>query len=136
VVVAWFASVPTEPFTHTAGFGGVCALGAACIAFAAAWITIRQRRAADAAALAESQAKRADERRNSEIERCWDRFAWLIENRTILGPVLVLSLLEKLTDAAIRLAEPDLIAFTRELTLQFFAAAYPGVAGLQPPPST
>ncbi len=109
-----------EPFTHTAGFGGLCALASALIAFSAAWLTLRQRQRADSSALAEAQARRLEDRRNSEIERCWNRFTWILDKRESLADTIVLFLLERQTEISAQLDERELMGFAHEFTKEIF----------------
>lgn len=112
-----------DAFTHTAGFGGLCAVAAAIIAFAAAALSTHQRRQADTANLRETQRRRELEAHDHDVQRCWDRYVWLIDQADNIGIDLVISLLARLTESAEKLGEPDLVAFTREFTLDLFAAA-------------
>ncbi len=94
----------TEPFTHTAGFGGMCALIAAVIAFLAAsvnaWVT----------------------RRNNKIKEWWDRYTWTLDRADTLGAVTTYQLLAQLTTTAAKLKDQDLIAYARQSTVELYNA--------------
>lgn len=96
--------VASDPFTHTAGFGGLCAVIAACIAFAAAsvnaWVT----------------------RRNNKIKEWWDRYTWTLDRAETLGAWPTYELLSQLTETAAKLGDKDLIAFARRSTVELLRA--------------
>lgn len=92
------------PWVYTAGFGGLCAVVASVIAFAAALITTRQRRAAERAS------------------QLWVRYVWLIDRGDTISVDLLIALLGQLTRSAAALGDADLVAFTREYTVELFAS--------------
>ncbi len=91
-------------FFLSAGFGGLCAVIAAGVAFAAA-----------------SQAGR-DRRRAEEIARTWDRYTWLIQHRHDVHTELIVGLLERITSTAERLVDGDLVAFSLRFTEDILAS--------------
>lgn len=105
-------------FFNSAGFGGVCALAAALIAFAAAQFSTRQRRQTDRATLAGAAASHADQRREEEIQRCWDRYVWLVDHIDEVGIPLAAGLLARITETAVRLEDRDLVEFSRQLAAE------------------
>ena len=93
-----------EPFTHTAGFGGLMAVVAALIAASGVVVTVIQR-------------ARTDRR-----DAWWARFAWVVDHSaTDLGGPLTISMLDQLTATARRLHDDDLIAFAERYTRHVYA---------------
>lgn len=93
-----------QPWVYTAGFGGLCAVAASIVALVAALITVRQRREADRAS------------------QLWDRYVWLIDRGDSISVDLQIALLRQLTRSASALGDDDLVAFTREYTVEVFAS--------------
>ena len=119
-------------FFNSAGFGGVCALAAALIAFAAAQLSTRQRQRTDRATLAGASAARADQRREEEIQRCWDRYVWLVDHIDEVGIPLAAGLLARITDTAVRLGDRDLVEFSRQLAAELLQTVT-GPPAVSPP---
>jgi hypothetical protein len=93
-----------DPFTHTAGFGGLMAVVAAVIAAAGVLITVGQR----------AHAGRKDQ--------WWARFTWVVDHSAEdLGITLTASMLDQLTATARRLHDEDLIAFAERYTRHVYA---------------
>lgn len=109
-------------FLYSPGFGGACALLAAVIAFIAAGISTRQRRRADEAALAEAARQREELHRSEAIQRCWDRYVWVVDHANEIGVRLTAGLLSRITDTAAALDDRDLVEFSRQFTFELFAA--------------
>lgn len=96
--------VLSDPFTHTAGFGGLMAVVAALIAASGVLVTVVQR-------------ARADRR-----DAWWARFAWVVDHSaTDLGGPLTISMLDQLTATARQLRDDDLIAFAERYTRHVYA---------------
>ena len=110
-------------FLYSPGFGGACALLAAIIAFVAAGLSTRQRRRADEASLAEAARQREDLRRSEAIQRCWDRYVWVVDHANDIGLRLTTGLLSRITDTAVGLGDLDLVEFSRQFTLELLTAA-------------
>ncbi|GAA2003549.1 hypothetical protein JL107_02695 [Nakamurella flavida] len=91
-------------FFLSAGFGGLCAVIGAAIAYAAATLATRQKSKTD-----------ADQRRQGEVAAAWDRFKWVMDHRDEFSPALTISLTIQLTQTADRLGDPDLVAIGREI---------------------
>lgn len=119
----------TTNFFLSAGFGGVCALLAAVIAFLAASLSTRQRRIADTATIAETALRREEERRAEAIQQCWDRYVWVIDHTDQIGVRLTIGLLNRIADTADQLGDLELVEFSRQFALELFAA----VRDEQPP---
>lgn len=122
-------------FTST-GFGGVCALAAALIAFAAAQLSTRQRRQTDQATLAGAAVAQADQRREEEIQRCWDRYVWLVDHIDEVGLPLAAGLLTRITDTAVRLEDRDLVEFSRQLAAELLQTVADQLPAVEPVGST
>ena len=98
------ATVLGDPFTHTAGFGGLMAVVAALIAASGVLVTVIQR-------------ARSDRR-----DAWWARFAWVVDHSaTDLGGPLTVSMLDQLTATARQLRDDDLIAFAERYTRHVYA---------------
>ena len=115
-------------FLYSPGFGGACAVLAAVIAFSGAALSTRQRRRADDAALAEAARQREVARGAEAIQRCWDRYVWVVDHANEIGVRLTTGLLGRITDTADALGDRDLVEFSRQFTLELFTAT----AGEQP----
>lgn len=99
-----FGVLPGEPFTHTAGFGGLCAVIAALITVVGVAITLVQR----------SRVTRRD--------NWWARFVWVVDHSSRdLGGPLTISMLDQLTTTARQLSDADLIAFAERYTRHVYA---------------
>jgi hypothetical protein len=85
-----------EPFTHSSGFGGLCAVIAALVAAAGIARTVRQRE------------------RSERRDQWWQRFAWLNDHTSRINNHLALRLLDQLTASARALRDDDLVAFAQE----------------------
>lgn len=97
-------AVLAEPFTHTAGFGGLCAVIAAVIATSGVILTVMQR----------NRAGRKDQ--------WWVRFTWVVDHTAgVLGITLTASMLDQLTTTARQVHDPDLIAFAERYTRHVYA---------------
>lgn len=93
-----------DPFTHTAGFGGLCAVIAALIATTGVLITVIQRH------------------RTDRKEQWWGRFIWVVgHSATDLGITLTASMLDQLTTTARRLNDDDLLALAERYTRHVYA---------------
>lgn len=92
-----------EPFTHTSGFGGLCAVIAALLATTAAIITVNQR-------------SRADNR-----SAWWDRFVWVVDRigTDLTGP-LAIEMLSQMETAAKKLHDDRLVEFIQTYTLHVY----------------
>jgi hypothetical protein len=123
----------TVDFFYSPGFGGACALLAAVIAFIAAGLSTRQRRRADEAALAEAARLREEVRRSEEIQRCWDRYVWVVDHANEIGVRLTAGLLSRITDTAAALGDRDLVEFSRQFTVELFAATTGELLSTEPP---
>ncbi len=111
---AWFAGdLTAEPFTHTSGFGGLCAVIAALLALVGVAITVWT------------------SRRNSRIAQWWERYTWTLANADDLGARSTYGLLEQLTRTAIGLGDADLIAYARQSTTDLYFALQDEVGGEQ-----
>jgi len=98
------AALVADPFTHTAGFGGLCAVIAAVITAAGVAVTL----------LVRSQVARRD--------AWWTRFVWVVDHSgSDLGGPLTVSRLDQLTTTARQLRDPDLIAFAERYTRHVYA---------------
>ena len=109
-------------FLYSPGFGGACAVLAAAIAFTGAWLSTRRRRRADDAALGEAAKKREQARRAEATQQCWDRYVWVVDHADEIGVRLTTGLLGRITDTAAALGDRDLVEFSRQFTLELFAA--------------
>ena len=109
-------------FLYSPGFGGACAVLAAAIAFTGAWLSTRQRRRADDAALGEAAKQREQARRAEATQQCWDRYVWLVDHADEIGVRLTTGRLGRITDSAAALGDRDLVEFSRQFTLELFAA--------------
>ena len=86
-------AVLVDPFTHTAGFGGLCAVIAAVVATTGVLITVIQRN------------------RTDRKEQWWGRFVWVVDHSaTDLGGTLTASMLNQLTTTVRQLKNDDLLA--------------------------
>lgn len=85
-------------FFESAGFGGLCAVLAAFVAFFAARMSTVERR------------------RHDDLQHWWDRFTWTIEN-VAPDDELLYRLLARLSDAASRLHDPSLVDYMEEFAL-------------------
>ncbi len=94
----------TEPFTHSPGFGGLCAVIAAVVTGLAAVTALRQ--------------KARDDRRKG----WWARFTWVVERSPELSFPLLFSMLDQLTIAARSLDDEVLLAFVEEYSADAYAA--------------
>lgn len=93
-----------DPFTHTAGFGGLCAVIAALIAAAGVLMTVVQRN------------------RTDRKEQWWGRFVWVVDHSaTDLGITLTASMLDQLTDTARNLNDADLVGLAERYTRHVYA---------------
>lgn len=88
-----------EPFTHSPGFGGLCAVVAAVFAATAAILTVNQR-------------TRADNR-----SAWWDRFTWIVDRigTDLTGP-LAIEMLSQMESAARKLHDDRLVEFIQTYT--------------------
>ena len=97
-------AVLADPFTHTAGFGGLCAMIAALIATTGVLITVIQRN------------------RTDRKEQWWGRFVWVVDHSaTDLGVTLTASMLDQLTTTARQLKDDDLLALAERYTRHIYA---------------
>jgi len=92
-------STLADPFTHTAGFGGLCAVIAALIATTGVLITVIQRN------------------RTDRKDQWWARFVWLVDHSAAdLGKTLTASMLDQLTNTARQLNDADLVGLAERYT--------------------
>lgn len=94
-------------FVESAGFGGLCAVIAAIVAYLAARRSTRERR------------------RHDDLQQWWDRFTWTVEN-VPPDDELLYRLLARLSDAANRLRDPALVDYMEEFTLDRASAEFGG----------
>ena len=93
-----------DPFTHTAGFGGLCAVIAALIATTGVVMTVIQRN------------------RTERKDQWWRRFVWVVDHSgTDLGKTLTAGLLDQLTNTARQLNDADLVALAERYTRHVYA---------------
>ena len=76
----------------------------------------------DDAALAEAASQREEVRRAEAIQRCWDRYVEVVDHADEIGVRLTTGLLGRITDTAAALGDRDLVEFSRQFTLELFAA--------------
>ena len=69
--------------------------------------------APDQATLAGATVAQADQRREEEIQRCRDRYVWLVDHIDEVVLPLTAGLLTRITNTAVRLEDCDLVAFSR-----------------------
>lgn len=86
-----------DPFFLSPGFGGLCAVIGAAIAYAAATLATRQK--------AKTEAR----------QRAWDRFVWVMDHRREFNPELIADLLTQMITTAKRLEDEDLLAMGRQI---------------------
>jgi hypothetical protein len=110
-------------FFLSPGFGGLCAVLAAVIAYGAATLATRQKTRND-----------AQQRRQDDIARVWDRFVWVMEHREEFNPVLTADLLDQLIGSGERLADEDLVALGQRISQELFRDGQDSPT--LPPPST
>ena len=103
-----------NPFFLSPGFGGLCAVIGAAIAYGAATLATRQKAKTD-----------TEQRRQGEVARTWDRFVWVMEHRSEFNPVLTLDLLDQLVTTGDRLGDGDLVAIGRRITTELFRELEP-----------
>lgn len=97
-------STLADPFTHTAGFGGLCAVVAALIATIGVLITVIQ----------PNRAERKDQ--------WWRRFVWVVDHSaTDLGKTLTASTLDQLTNSSRQLNDVDLVGLAERYTRHVYA---------------
>ena len=97
-------AVLADPLTHTAGFGGLCAVIAALIATTGVLITVIQRN------------------RTDRKEQGWGRFVWVVDHSAAdLGVTLTASMLDQLTTTARQLNDDDLLALAERYTRHIYA---------------
>lgn len=121
-------------FFLSPGFGGLCAVIGAAIAYGAATVATRQKVRTD-----------TDQRRQAEVDRAWSRFVWLVSHRQEFNLPLIASLMTQLTSTADRLGDQDLVAFAQRLGTELLREGNellqgqdrPGPAGpsTSPPPN-
>ena len=121
-------------FLYSPGFGGACAVLAAVIAFTGAALSTRQRRRSDEAALAEAARQRNEARRAEAVQQCWDRYVWVVDHADEIGVRLTTGLLGRITDTAAALGDRDLVEFSRQFTMELFAATSQEPPPTVPPP--
>jgi hypothetical protein len=94
-------------FVESAGFGGICAVLAAIVAYLAARRSTKERR------------------RHDDLQHWWDRFTWTVEN-VPPDDELLYRLLIRLTDAASALQDPTLVDYMEEFTLDSASEEFGG----------
>jgi hypothetical protein len=93
-----------EPFTHSPGFGGLCAVIAAVLTLAGAAVALRQ--------------KALDDRRKG----WWARFTWVVDQTPQLSTPLLFELLDQLVIGARSVHDEVLLAFAEEYSADAYEA--------------
>lgn len=117
-------SQASDSFWHSPGFGGLGAVVAAVIIGLSALYATRQRNAANESQLVEERGKREDAERAGEVQRCWDRFVWVVafaEVHAADDPVLVTDLCERVYASAVGLND---LGLRRMVKVYLDAALY------------
>lgn len=113
-------------FFLSPGFGGLCAVIGAAIAYAAATLATRQKARTD-----------SDQRRQADVDRAWDRFVWVMDHRTEFTPGLIANLLAQTITTAERLNDNNLVDMAGQVAAELLAAGDPTAAiGTSTTPTT
>lgn len=99
-------SQASDSFWYSPGFGGIGAVIAAAIVGGSALVVAWWRNAAGRAQLKVEEGKREDVERAGEIQRCWDRFVWVVayaEKHAVDNPALIADLCDRVFTSAVEL---------------------------------